>query len=1130
MPSSTRYSGRSVTGSPPLSFPSSAYSISHGTTVGAQKLNIVTRVAIEGRAERGAKGAEIKMYLKISLPLENITPGATIPLFPEENLKVLDQEVHPLDVNSTPYNFSSTTSPLLHKAAHALNLPARSPHPYVSPASSSSSSESSSRLDDKYTGQILVSSYHVSYIVPKEFPRREMDTRGKRPAKVAHFMAAIELWAPFVSQPPHAPYLCRAVSRTTSASKYSLMNTPKTSSSMASLSSADEDAGSWDLTSDPHVTRSASTRLGRTHSYNSFADDESSDASVSAGFPDGCGIQGSFPSTERIRIRWARPLKASQLPSTSDGRRRVSIREVKGDMTCTVLGTKGKSRDAPGGTVMRVQYEATCKGVWFPGVATLLGLDVGLDAGDCDVSWVPGTESKWSISGGVGFTGYAVGPPPTPPLSRQSSVDNPSIYVLPSSPDARGVVNGLAPTRHDSSSSTSSLLRAPLPAQNVPDYSFENSPASTPMSSLASLPIPSSPERDRRSRASSTNGRYTDTDADYDNEEAATRPPKVPITIHLNMNDLLPPSKHDFKFSITGTVLVKPREPVLTLGSRRYSSPNASRSTSDNEAEVDVLVLPRFRVLHCDREHVSCTVRNDASDATLDVYNSTGDIRDAQTRKTVLQRGGHVKCGSDGARVALRPITRSMSPPSHTSQDSSEVSRRSRSRPRTPNGVSRRDISPSILRQSLFTSTLRTPVRRDGPLMIPYVNTTITPMLNAGPGPLKYAVRVNLPAPSDDDLEWLEFGLALSRPKEDALGGRPPQVEVASASIEGVPVRIVTGAVVKPEINGNAVPFGEASGKEWITWVKVHIGDAGGGKVDILYIVQDDGAVAEQTKATTLRPVVLNALLPSFPLPVAELQVHVPVQTGFDVASSDTNLAHEEVSAQGRRLCHYSMEEYFYPRLVLSFQTTASEIARTEQRASRSWTQLLIPTFLAITCLYLFISLRQTQAQLSTALRSLAIDHDPPAGIPLSAYPGGVDTVTVTTTTTVTAQAGAASPARWYFPNAGSSHGDPASPITANEAAPPPPSPPSDVPTAVDAAQLPTITPTPLSEPGSDGGLIPAHYFPKLWTLRFELPHIEFPEIHLSETANATLQSVLTSLDTVYQLFRKVLHYPLDPP
>ena len=118
----------------------------------------------------------------------------------------MDSQVHPLDANSTPYNFSSTTSPLLHKAARALNLPARSPHSYM-PSTASSSSESIPPLDEKYTGQILVSSYHVSYILPKEFPRKESDSRSRRPTTIAQFMAAIDIWAPFISQPPHAPYL-----------------------------------------------------------------------------------------------------------------------------------------------------------------------------------------------------------------------------------------------------------------------------------------------------------------------------------------------------------------------------------------------------------------------------------------------------------------------------------------------------------------------------------------------------------------------------------------------------------------------------------------------------------------------------------------------------------------------------------------------------------------------------------------------------------------------------------------------------------------------------------------------------------------------------------------------------------
>ena len=112
---------------------------------------------------------------------------------------------------------------------------------------------------------------------------------------------------------------------------------------------------------------------------------------------------------------------------------------------------------------------------------------------------------------------------------------------------------------------------------------------------------------------------------------------------------------------------------------------------------------------------------------------------------------------------------------------------------------------------------------------------------------------------------------------------KQPKVEVASASIEGVPVRVVTSAVVKPEAKGNTVPFGEASGKEWITWVKIHIGEAGGGKMDVLYLVSGGpaGAPDQSGDAVPALPtVILGALLPSFSIPVGELEVHIPVQTG----------------------------------------------------------------------------------------------------------------------------------------------------------------------------------------------------------------------------------------------------------
>ncbi|CDO73579.1 hypothetical protein BN946_scf185014.g49 [Trametes cinnabarina] len=814
-------------------------------------------------------------------------------------------------------------------------------------------------------------------------------------------------------------------------------NASKASSSLASLSSADENYGTWDLTSDPHVTRSAQGRLSRSHSYNNFADDESSDASTSAGFPDGCGIQG-------------------------------------------------------------------------------------LDAEDCDVSWVPGLESKWTIGGDVGFTGYATGPPPTPPLSRQSSVDNPSIYALPSSPNGRAATNGHAPMRFDSSSSTSSLLRAPLPAQNVAEYSFETSPASTPISSLASLPLPSSPEQDRRSRASSINGRYMDVDTDH--EEDAAHLPKVPITIHLNMNDLLPPAKQDFKFRISGTVLVTPRKPVLVLSSRRYKpSPTASQHPSEDEAEPDVVVIPRFRVLCADKEHISCTIQSDVNDAMVDIYNTVGDIRNAQTRKTVLQKGGQVKCGTDGARVALRPVRRSPSLPARArGEESVEVSRRSRSRHRATNGVSHREQSPSVIRQSFLASSMRMPVQRDGPLLIPSVNVTVSPLPKENmSGPPDYAVRVDLPALTEEGMEWLEFGLA--HPNADSgasTADGAPKIEIVSASLEGVSVRFVTSRVVKPE-TGGTVPFGEASGKQWVTWVRVHLGDALGGKVEIIYLVKGRQMplieqASNKRKEPVPEPIFINALLPSFSLRVGVLEVNVLLKSGFEIASTKTNLSIERPVSQGLQLLHYALEEYFYPRLLIEMvpsrrDSQPSHTAALPSRPSWGWSQITVTLLLAL------ISILQGLERFRT-LSSPSVPMQPDISQAVSSIIESPLTEIITVTTTV-----APSSTRWYFP-------DPETPsqvvssIAAADATKSPSS--SATPPSLTEASL---TPTPIASPTPDDSIEFWDRVAGIWSLHFELSAIEFPQINVTQTTTEVLQRVLESICTVYDLLRRVARYPMDP-
>lgn len=161
----------------------------------------------------------------------------------EENVKVLDSLVHPLDNNSIPYNFSSSSSPLLHNAARALSLPPRSaesfyaafgistgsvsiPSPSSRTLNSEANGESVTPVDPHYTGHILVSNYAISYVLPKSFLTRNRSTadvdtgpqsslRSRRGSvgerNTIQFMAAIDMWIPYVSKPPRSPYLVRPI-------------------------------------------------------------------------------------------------------------------------------------------------------------------------------------------------------------------------------------------------------------------------------------------------------------------------------------------------------------------------------------------------------------------------------------------------------------------------------------------------------------------------------------------------------------------------------------------------------------------------------------------------------------------------------------------------------------------------------------------------------------------------------------------------------------------------------------------------------------------------------------------------------------------------------------------------------
>ncbi|KAF8798142.1 hypothetical protein BYT27DRAFT_7228728 [Phlegmacium glaucopus] len=1092
-----------------------------------QKLNVVTRVAIEGKARRGQDGASIRMFLKITLPLDSVTPGSTIPLFSEENVKVLTSQVHPLDHNSVPFNFSSAVSPLLHNAARALNLPARSSENFSSafgtaksnatPLSNRSSKSSNTSgdaplpIDVQYTGHILVSGYSISFVVPKVFlspsrnegttdneeglSRTSFTTRrtsvGER--SQAHFMAAIDLWVPFLCMPPRSPYLLSIPTPRCLHNHIKLRIFPpastNTSASLASLSSMEDESSSWDLTSDPHVTRSVSSRP-RANTYNSFADDESSEASTT-GMSDSCAIQGTFPSAERIRVRWAKPMKTLNIPGIhADGRRRVGVEEVKGEMICTIRGKRtSASKPELEGVLMSVEYKGQCKGVWFPGVATLLGLDVSLEAKGSEISWAQGYSNQWAIQGGPGYTGCDNGSSDmyNRPNSRTSSFDSngPQMGVPTSEQDS-----GPPQMRVSSTSSTSSLLRAPLPSQNIADLSFEGSSAIMPptslsplgtMSSISSLPISSS------------------------SNPVQIRPPGSPITLHLNMNELQHPLNNIFTFTISGTVVVTARQTLARVNSLGSSHP----FPVDKPLDLELITLPRYTVLAADSESTTITVRNEVDRASVEVFHPTGNIHtDAQARKTVLQTGGFTRCGEDGGRIALKIF--------EGFNVNGDIRERRLSRPRTPaNNVATRGSSSAPI--SLFS--IPSCAKRDGPPIISSVLANITALAHdGGIVPTDYAVRVCLKTPQLIGSEWLEFGMGYGSETAGTSQSytaekQYPKVHIICASLDGVPVQAEMTKPSTPDTAGSAAPFEELSKKAWISWGKVYVGTSAGGSIVIDYIVKErqTDPPDKGKKRASSDGMEMNIVLPTFFVSVARLEVVIDVMPGLEISSLRSNFHYHQPLPTGSRLLQYSLEEFSQPQLSLTICKTASRTGTPPSGVG--WWFMLTWVLLSINFLWLYhIKLEMRQSAMTSSnylsLRSTNIPF----------------------TMTTTFQENTAT-SRWFDDSCGETVMVEMSSISSPNASP---TPTDDPPISEVTKPLPEWTPlrSQLRHTTEDTLIhttsvsILENY--GLIRLR-DLFASSWSEQH-KNVLMQVLEKVIDTMEVVWKIFEKVYHYPLDPP
>ncbi|KAL1741353.1 hypothetical protein HDZ31DRAFT_45614 [Schizophyllum fasciatum] len=1137
-PSSTpsRYSSNSRATSPPLSHSSYSPTLTPGGTQ-FHKLNVVTRVALEGKAKKGADGANMKMYLKISLPQASVSPGITIPLCPEENIRILSSQVHPLDANSVPYNFSSAASPLLHKAARALVLPQRSSTTYqqayglepthgstIAPSSRSRMDSMASDVppvDERYTGSIIVTAYHISYVVPKSLPSRSPERSDEDALTPRHsayksrrasigekttinFMAAIDMWVPYLGRPPRSPYLLSIpVPRCLhNHIKLRIFPPANTSSSLASLSSSDEEGNAWDLTSDPHVTRSAS-RSARHTTYADLADDESSDSST-AGFADGCGIQGTFPSAERIRVRWAKPFKVVGADSEA-ARRKVAVKSVKAEMACVVKGkVPHPQRPDVEGVVMDVEYRATCSGLWHAGVATLLGLDVALYKGS-NVAWAPGHPPGWEVTGSAGYTGCDQSPRGA---SVQGSADaaNPAILVSPSSPTHP---NFPTPSRQSSAFLTSSLMRQTLPAApNVADHSFDSSSLSWSETSLTQESVASS----KSSLATTAPG-----------DSASFRPPNATVTLHININEFLPPSKTTiFTFKIAGTIVVYPRS------TRRPGRPSAAANSSEEDsdhAEERPTMLPRFEVQAAQDEDVHIIVQHDADPAAqLMVVSPGDDYADPTAPKNVLSRGGSSRC-KDGSAVVLHYPPPPPTPnPEFAPSDTSGALTPPRAR--TP--------SPGLARRLSGGSLLRAPRKRDGKLMIPHARVRVTPLAGAGAAlPDSYAVRAEFPVPADAGSDWVEFWL--TQPSGARLLGdgvaaealrAPPRVVVVSASVDGVPVRYEMNAGVPPAQGGGLgkgeedegrLTFMDMSGKEWASWVKLHVGNAGGTVVVDYYMPPPrEDRKGKQRAVDSL----LNVLLPAFQLQVGRLDVQIEGIQDIVVAELHSNLEFQLQTREGHRLMHHCSEDIFYPQLSVIFMSSKPVVTNTLMK----WT-LAGVLFLLLMCFGFIYRLSGETQQLQQSIRGLsfAVGADwthahEPVTVTTTMYNNkwwfaetaaddpatttSADTIASTSSTTTepvpsSSTRAITSAPREATPSVASSSSRPPAPPRSTTRRPPPRSPTSPADTGLSRRDM------------SFAALFPQ--------LPFSAPKVTW--------------NVMRKVgDGVWQIMRRVYHYPLDPP
>ncbi|KAG8831745.1 hypothetical protein FRC17_002628 [Serendipita sp. 399] len=881
-------------------------------------------------------------------PGQQYGPGQqTPPTQAGENVRIVTSKVHPLDSSSTPYAFSSTAVPLLHKAARSLNLPPRSNKSYYTflgippptPPAASPADPSSSRraaaaapLPLSVTGEINVSNFHICFILPRILPTRgailadsniDRTPRLRRGSLVEGknivFMAGVEIFVPFLSRPPRSPYqLSLPLPRC-------LSNHIKLRVASPERKSSGEDPPPWDLSSDPIVSYKPSYG-SRSTSYEQMADDEISlEDSVEASTHVSSigGVQGTFPSTDRIRIRWAAPLSRSQGPSApSDGRHRIGVEEANGFTHCTILGMDGEGR-----AKIKFEYEGICKGLWFPGVAIQVGLDVMLDGKGRNITWA-GDDNHWEVSGDATLTG--VDGAHTPTLDHEHQLEEVSSRISHSN----------FSLQRTSSYAGSSLMQTALPTNSLlPDYSFETTPSPT-VSMINSTGTP------------------------YGNSSASSaiilpKEPNKPITLFLNIGSLPPPPKNEFHFKISGIILVE----------------NSRKADPDDDEDDDALELPTLKVLPAQKSRTEFSVTSEMREPVEVIL-----PQEKRPPRSGLTNGAHtppIRRKTLKRRTTLRAdngISIVMTPRKLESPRDSPISRYQA----TP----RRAVHDSPIRMARTPKTPRahlisSPASRGSSYPIPWVRASVTLLPTSQQH--SHAVQFTVPVVAVTD-GVLSFGVCI--PSSLANGG-DAAIEIVSATADGMnlPVEVFPrGGMLEddaddPEVyerNMKMTEFTTASGelkKEEIndmalrdmdSWVRVVAPEKVVGNLELHYLVARDPA--KPSKKITSRGEQLAILLPSFHLSVGTYTANIHTPRGYKDPLLLSNFHQQEDG----RISHYRLPGYFYPQVRVQIEAIQQDAGPgVSLRIAHSLGWLLrrlfeaIPVLTSLAILWFMFSIRE---------------------------------------------------------------------------------------------------------------------------------------------------------------------------